>query len=1005
MSALFLAVATCLLPAAGADPPSVTLGRPAQFVYGSFQDHVAAEGGATAVRADSGRGGMGANLPEPADWSAFADFSPVLHLRRLPGNQARLVQVLLRDRDGKAVVFGYDLVALTDDKVAALLPNQGLPLAHEVAKAEESGFDPAAVTQWQVLGDYQPAALHVAVEKIAFAAPTPALERERGRYAAELAESRRRDMAQAERERQARQRLLDGATHPPDGAVVVEVLPVGDRLLAVVLQDRAPTTVGQRPYAPQPGDHVESEGPTALVHDGAAIVPGSHDRHLRRRIDGRDRRVGHLAGQDVAVWPGDAVVGTPLATETIDVPRAYRVRRLGEIGVGAAMIPTAVHRKSVPVGPASDRAALRHAVFLELPEALHAGAEYEIDFVGLNTRAPSRIYTHDPRSTRSPAVHASQVGYRPGDPLKRATLSLWLGTGGGRSFGADRFELIDAASGRTVHTGKVELALAADQPGTLPGGRNHNLTDVCRMDFGDFAAPGRYRVFVPGVGCSEDFPVADDVWTDAYRVSMSGFLHHRSGIALGPPTTDTLRPRPMHPADGVKVYQLDVTVWDGEAAAVDAALRRLTKTADGYDDAELTVDADAWGGSMDAGDWDRRSPHLDATYLLLELAELAPGFAATPLRLPPAEAANAIPDLLDEALWNLTFFARLQQADGGVRGGVESTDHPRVGEASWQETLLLGVFAADPETTARFAACAAKASRLLAPHDRAMSQRYAAAAVKAWDWLEDRSEAVIAQHAAQGHDVGEIRKRVASRTTLAAIELLHATGAAGFRAHVEGEGRLPLDQWVAADGAAVLFAYCLLPADRSEAGLRRRARDTLAAAAERALAFQAGNAFGVAASIPQVPMIGYTCTFSVPEGILGPTLPRMHHLTGDARYLRGAILSTQYAVGANPLNRTLTTGLGRVHPQHPLHIDSRVSGQAPPTGITVYGPHDPTLSNGSVDWAHQWHLREMVPPGRTWPTTEFYVDIPDWPVMTEYTIHQTFGPTAYTFGYLAATGR
>ena len=103
------------------------------------------------------------------------------------------------------------------------------------------------------------------------------------------------------------------------------------------------------------------------------------------------------------------------------------------------------------------------------------------------------------------------------------------------------------------------------------------------------------------------------------------------------------------------------------------------------------------------------------------------------------------------------------------------------------------------------------------------------------------------------------------------------------------------------------------------------------------------------------------------------------------------------------MNMTMTKGVGHRSPQAPLHIDSRHSGQEPPDGITVYGPSDPAQSSGSVDWVHTWYLRpSMVPGSRTWPAAEAYVDLSNWPAMTEYTVHQTFRSTSYVWGYLAA---
>ena len=154
-----------------------------------------------------------------------------------------------------------------------------------------------------------------------------------------------------------------------------------------------------------------------------------------------------------------------------------------------------------------------------------------------------------------------------------------------------------------------------------------------------------------------------------------------------------------------------------------------------------------------------------------------------------------------------------------------------------------------------------------------------------------------------------------------------------------------------------------------------------------------------------LPMIGYVAYYSAPETTIGWVLPRAHFLTGDAKYLAGALAAAQFSAGANPMNMTLTTGLGQQYPLHPLHIDSQHAGIAPPRGITVYGNSDPAISDGSTDWAHTWFLnKKMIPSSRTWPAAEFYVDLGNWPVMNEYTVHQTFAPIAYYWGYLAAQG-
>jgi len=68
---------------------------------------------------------------------------------------------------------------------------------------------------------------------------------------------------------------------------------------------------------------------------------------------------------------------------------------------------------------------------------------------------------------------------------------------------------------------------------------------------------------------------------------------------------------------------------------------------------------DAWGGYMDAGDWDRRIQHLAVSLYLLELAELFPDyFSRVSLNLP--ESNDGLPDIVSEALFTLDCYRRMQ---------------------------------------------------------------------------------------------------------------------------------------------------------------------------------------------------------------------------------------------------------------------------------------------------------------------------------------------------------
>lgn len=806
------------------------------------------------------------------------------------------------------------------------------------------------------------------------------------------------------RERERRSLLADPGPRDAASPEVVAIAPVAPDLLAVTIRAGEVIHRGQEAYEARAGDRTARGGPQAIMWEHGEVVEAERDlRVYRPDPDGEGERfLGALAIEADMVHPDEGFRGRELTALTADQSAAYRlVATDGGADYAEPAEPQAVHRKSAPVdrqqrSRGRKRSAMRHTVFLRLPRPLREGGAYELRFPGINTRQEAVAYRHAPRATRSPAVHVNQIGFRGDDPYKRAFLSIWLGTGGAVAYPVEdlRFHLIDETSDETVHSGPVVPAQAADETGTLRGDHNHQQTHVYRMDFAAFRAPGRYRVYVEGVGCSYPFDIADDVWERAWRVSMQGLLHQRSGIALGPPLTGYVRPRGFHPADGLRQYQVDAPT--GEAAAIKRAFHR--DLADGSLD--LPPVDEVWGGYMDAGDWDRNGQHLRITYLQLELLELFPGyFRSRALRLPPEEAGNDLPDLLDEALWNLAFFKRLQTASGGVRSGVESTSHPRKGEASWQESLLVGVFAEQPAASYDFAACAAKLAHLVGEEHPELAATWRPAAITAWDWAV----------ANQGDDTGLDRRTGQHRRRArlaAAVELYRLTGEADY--HDAFRRLLDAEEDVFEQGAVrqqdALFTYARLGDDLADPELRERCREAIVRLGHRAAAFARGNAYDIALDVPDLPLMGYLGIFTVP-GSISRSLPRAHHLSGDEELLAAAIGATGFTLGANPADLVFTTGLGHNPVRHPLHIDSRVTGQPAPAGLTVYGPSDPRAGFDFESWVHTWNLQEVVPDSRRWPVVEAYHDIHGWPSSCEYTVHQTIGPVGYHWGYLAARGR
>ena len=1001
LSILLLVAASPAVAQSTDDATLLDFERPPAFAFGTFQDKATVDGGVLHLAAPKGQGGFGYTHPRP--FTGFDDASPVLRLRLGKNHKAKTLILSLKDAGDHERKFEYDLSDLPVGEAVDVYPEGVLAFTPAAMGNPDDPFDPSEIKNRLVMGNWQQDPYDLYIESIVLKTPPADLMQERKEAVAKIEAERQKELEKQQKLAAERERILsEGADHPADGPEITEVSTLGPTILAIYIEERQIERRGQFPYQPQEGDLLKEGGKKTLAwKDGEAALLPTSTTVMRPVEPGSNRRkqLGELVYSEGVITQNETITGQTLTTETVAEPRAYALHSDSDAAYAQPTQPVKVHHKAKPFGRSDNGNAGRHWVYLELPEPMQPGVDYTLDLTGVNTAEPSVTFTYDSTELRSPAVQVSHVGYRPSDPFKRAFLSQWLGTGGAYAFDdAKRFELLDE-SGEVVYEGEVERILAADEKENLTGNKNYTGTNVYGLDFGGFTDPGVYRVHVPGVGVSYPFPIADGVWEQAFGHVMKGLLAHRSGIDLPKDLIGFERPRPMHPDDGFTVLQADVARWDGESKAIEASLTRLLGP--DLDTSKIEKVDNAWGGYQDAGDWDRRATHLDLTYELLELYAMFPDFfREQALTLPADEASNAIPDLLDEALWGVELYQRLQTDDGGVRGGIEQTAHPAFSQTSWQETLLAAAFLPDPEASYLFAANAAKLSGLLEPFDPDRAEALGRDAERAYDWAQANTESSIeAAKARKVKNAEKLAGAVRDKEALAAVELYRLTGERSYHdAFVEASGidpdkggDLPLD---------ATMAYASLPDDLQEPALAERAKQYVVSQGDAALAFGQGNAYGISHRVKGLPFMGWVAYYSTPEAVVGPTLPRAHYLTGDDKYLEAALRATNYAVGANPSNMTMTTGLGQDYPRFPLHVDSRNSGQEPPPGIVVYGPHDPTRAPGYVK---QFALKNnLVPDVADWPAAESYTDIGNWVEMNEYTVTQTIGPTAYYWGYLAA---
>ncbi|MWA08271.1 glycoside hydrolase family 9 protein [Streptomyces sp. BA2] len=518
-----------------------------------------------------------------------------------------------------------------------------------------------------------------------------------------------------------------------------------------------------------------------------------------------------------------------------------------------------------------------------------------------------------PSAAATSAVRVNQVGYLPDGP-KRATVV----TTATQSL---TWQLRDA-SGTVVASGAT-VPRGAD----TPSGQSVQVAD-----FSSYRGTGSgYVLAVDGSG-SVPFDIRANLYDALRSDAMAFFYHQRSGIPIDASLAGSAYARPaghlgVAPNKGDTSVPCQATVCD--------------------------YTQDVRGGWYDAGDHGKYVVNGGiSTWLMVnsfERAKRAGKDAAlgdSTLRVP--ERDNGVPDVLDEARWELDFLMRMQVPENKPYAGMA---FHKIHDADWtgmptrpeQDAQPRELHRPSTAATLNLAAAAAQCARVFRPYDAALADRCLSAARRAWT----AARANPALYAPDSDSTGGGAygdTKVTDEFYWAAAELYATTGDSDYRDAVTDSSWHTSPTafsdygfgW--ADTAALGRLTLATVPNGLPASDRDRVRASVTAAADGYLSRMADQGYAV-----PVPADGYFWGSNGAVAGDAIVLAVAGELTGNERYRTGALETMDYLLGRNAIGQSYVSGYGEKSSRNQHHrfwahqLDASLPN--PPAGSLAGGPN------------------------------------------------------------------
>ncbi|WP_199434688.1 glycoside hydrolase family 9 protein [Qaidamihabitans albus] len=515
-----------------------------------------------------------------------------------------------------------------------------------------------------------------------------------------------------------------------------------------------------------------------------------------------------------------------------------------------------------------------------------------------------------------PRVRVNQVGYLPAGP-KHANL------------------VTDSAEPVTWQLADADGTVVDKGTSSPQGVDPTSNQSTHRIDFSDYRRGGAGYTLTADGETSHPFDIRADIYSSLRTDSLAFFYHQRSGVEIEPEYVGDSYARPaghlqMPPNQG----DVEVPCQPGVC--------------------DYTLDVS--GGWYDAGDHGKYVVNggISAAQVLSTYERTLHADRADPARLGDGslavpEQGNGVPDVLDEARWQVEFLLSMQVPTGQELAGMA---HHKVHDENWTGLPLLPhedperreLHPASTAATLNLAAVGAQCARLFARYDADFAARCLRAAETAWG----AAKAHPARYADPDDGVGGgaySDTDVTDEFYWAAAELYLTTGSGEYWTEVSSSEHHDADVFTdggfgwASVAALGMLNLATVPSELSAERLTF-VRDAVVRGAQRYVATANAEAY----DLPYAPA-GYDYVWGSNSQVLNNmvVLATAHDLTGRGEFADAVLTGWDYLLGRNPLNRSYVTGYGEHDARNQHHrfwanqLDTSLPN--PPAGSLAGGPN------------------------------------------------------------------